>query len=127
MSVFDLSAEVLLLSGNTVTVTRLDALAYDANGVADVGSAVTSTFDITGVIHPMTGDDVKRLPEGLQDSTGVVVITPTELRAADTSGATPGDRFAYDGRNYEVTSAERWADLGNFFRHVALLKEHLNP
>lgn len=122
VSLFDLSAEVLALSGNTVTITRFNAQAFDSNGRLNA-STTSSTFSLTASIQPLSGRDVQRLPEGLRDRRGHSIWHTTELRPADAAAGTPGDRFTYDGRTFEVISSERWADLGNFFKSIALQVE----
>ena len=122
MSLFDLSAEVLALSGNTLSVSRLAAQSFDANGRL-IAPSVASTLTVVASVQPMTSDDTKRLPEGLRNRSGVSVWCVTELRGADVTAGIPGDTFTFDGRTFEVTSAERWADLGNFWKHLCVQVE----
>lgn len=96
---------VIAVHGSAYTVTRRAAGAY-ASGIWADGS--TSTFSITAHVQPVTGRDLKTLPEGQRAEDSRIVYTTTELRA--TAGGP--DSISIGGEAYEVTRVETWSGLG---------------
>lgn len=110
MSLFDLSFAVSLLATHDVTITRYTGGGADANGRATARSSTTST--VRGSVQPMTGQDLKRLPEGttFSDTQAVFVTAAVE----------PGDEFTIDGQRYQVAFASPWMTAGNYTRAVGI-------
>jgi hypothetical protein len=106
----DLSGIVGALATHTVTVQRPHASTFDTNGKA---SAQTfTTFTARASVQPVTGDDIARLPEGINPTGLVTIYSPTELKVRD--------RVTVPGRGaYEVERMRPWADSGNYSRAIA--------
>lgn len=115
----DLSS-VIESFASTYTVTRSSASAYGADGRLDAGT--TSTLTVRAVVQPVTGRDLKRLPEGLRTDDVRQVFTATELKTQG-AGQDP-DSIAIGGEDYEVQTVERWADLGGYWRAIVMRKGH---
>jgi hypothetical protein len=110
--VIDVSDAILTL-GDFVefTVTRQPAAAIGSDGRASLGTP--STFTVNGLAHPMDGDDLERLPEGLRTRELQVFYTPTRLQSEPDP-----DVINIDGELYEVQRVQSWASTGNFFRCI---------
>ena len=114
----DMADAVLLLGSGEYSVTRRAApLMIDGRLLP----SSSTTFVATGSLQPSSGRDVQRLAEGLRDRETMVLYTSLELQAATPSVGTPGDRIAVNGRDFEVQTHERWAELGNFHRYMIVL------
>lgn len=95
------------------TVTRV------GKGAAAGGrytSGAETTLSIEASIQPVSGRDLKTLPEGRRAEEVRVVYTVTELRTLNPAG--DGDVVTYGGEPWEVFRVERWPDLagGEFTR-----------
>ncbi len=110
MSLFDLSFAVAALSTHDVTITRYTAGGYDANGRAVARTSTSSTA--RGSVQPMTGQDLKRLPEGTSITDTIAVFVTAELAA--------GDEFTIDGERYQVAFVAPWMTAGNYTRAVGI-------
>lgn len=75
-----------------------------------VSGGTTSTVTITAAIQPVTGDDLKSLPEGQHIESTRVVFTESELKAS--SSTHDPDRFTLDGDTWEVVRVEKWSAWG---------------
>lgn len=113
MSLFDLSGIVGMLSTHDVTITRYTANGFDTQGRALAPSSTSST--VRGSVQPVTGQDLKRLPEG---------TTISEVIAVYLTGAVgPGDEFTIDGQRYQVEFVAAWSAAGNYTRAVGRAKD----
>lgn len=102
--------------GDPYTVTRR-AAAGMVNGYRVAGGS--STFTVTAVEDPITGDDLDRLPEGQRDHGMRALICDQELRTA-IGGAEP-DEVTLDGVAWQVVVSQPWR-AGNFCRVVVARK-----
>jgi hypothetical protein len=90
-------------------VTRFAADSYDSDGVLVPGG--TSTFTLTDAsVQPMTGRDLKNLPEAQHGEETKVIYSDVELRPRTPSGR--GDQIAIDGSTYEVIRSNKWDHWG---------------
>jgi hypothetical protein len=96
---------VIATHGSSYTVTRRATGAY-ASGIWVDGA--TSTITIRAHVQPVTGRDLKTLPEGQRTEDARIVYTTTELKA--TAGGP--DSIAIGGEAYEVIKVETWSGLG---------------
>jgi len=108
----DLSDVIASLATGTYTVTRQSVSAYGSDGRLDAPS--TTTFSITACVQPVTGRELQRLPEGLQNQEVLAVWSPVELKTQG-PGQDP-DLVSIDGDSYEVHKLERWNTLGAYWR-----------
>lgn len=108
----DFAPEIELLKTGDYTVTRRVSNSL-VNG--RLASKVDTTLEISAMVHPGTGAEVKYLPEGMRGAETRVLFTTTELRGV---GALAPDKVAIDGLTFEVVRVEPWKQLGNFFRVV---------
>lgn len=106
----DLSDVIASFATGTYTVSRPAADTYDTNGRLNTNTP--TTFDFTGMVQPVTGKALDRLPEGLRQSEVVTVWSPTELRNRD--------RFSYQSDTWEVQQLENWNTLGAYYRAFAV-------
>lgn len=113
--VADLSDAIALLGSGCYVVTRKGVTSMlDGRRVAPP----TTTFTISGSVQPLTGRELQRLPEGLRARESMALFTVTELFQARPEAGQEADRLAIDGGVFEVSKAERWQALGNYFRCV---------
>lgn len=105
----DLSDAIDLLTTGRYKVTRSSPASVDASG-RRVAPAST-TFEATGVLWPLQGKELERLPEGLRNREVQKLITSTELRTLET---TMPDVLTIDGYAWEVAKVAAWRG-GNFF------------
>lgn len=117
MSLLDLSDVVADLSDeDALTVTRASSAPSYTNGRLD--TPTTTTFTIAASVQPANSRDLERLPEGSRISDARAVFTTTELR---TLGPTQSpDLVTIAGEAYEVQAVQLWANIGNYWRAVAL-------
>ncbi len=102
--------------GTTYSVTRT-AAGSNATGVYTPGSA--STLSITASVQPITGEDVKRLPEGVSTEGLIKLWTTTALKTPrDVSGSSGGDTISFSGRTYMVESVSDWNTVGGYYEAV---------
>lgn len=98
---------------NTYTVTRRAAGTW-VKGKHLPGSP--STFEIRASVQPMSGEELLRLPEGMQTSEVRRLFTATKL-VARAGNAVP-DEVAIDDDRWEVQLVESWHSLGGFYSVV---------
>ena len=113
-SVDDLSDVVDELSNGNFDVTRRGATTY-VDGVRVAAAPSTITF--RGLIYPIAGRELERLPEGLQGKEVIGIITKTKLLEASTTNEP--DVVSYDDNTYQIEQGDRWKASGNFFAYVA--------
>lgn len=91
----------------TYSVTRTAAGAYTVGRYAAGG---TSTFSIEASVQPVTGRDLKKVPEGHHADELRIVYTTTELRTR-APGSEP-DVVTIDSEPWHVVRFERWQAFG---------------
>lgn len=84
-------------------------------GIVDPQDGQMST--LTAAIHPVSGRDIERLPEGTYAHETIVIYTAQELKVAD--GAQEADRVEYREEVYVVITVQRWDDVGGFWKAFA--------
>jgi hypothetical protein len=93
------------------TVTRPGALDFDTTpGQAAEGSP--STLNITGVLQPVSGRDLQRLPEGFRTDTALVLYTETALQVLPAP-----DLVAAQGATWQAETVETWG-TGGFYKVI---------
>lgn len=93
-------------ANGTLTVTRRAAATTDGNGRVVAGA--TTTFTLTGSMQPLSGRELRALPESRQADETRVLYTTTELR----TGAN-ADRLSDGTDTWEVYQVERWDAFGS--------------
>lgn len=97
------------LANGTYPVARQVASSYDENGRLVDAGAITN-LEITAVVQPVSGDDLKQLAEGQMPSDRRVVFSLEELRTR--TPANDPDLITIDGRAWEVVNVETWTSRG---------------
>lgn len=108
----DLSDVIESLATGDYTVTRFAATTTDGHG-RRVAPA-SSTFEVRGVVYPVIGRSLDRLPEGLRSHETVALVTETELKSLELTSEP--DLVTIQGAQYQVAVLERWKPSGNFYR-----------
>ncbi len=98
-----------------LVVTRSAASTY-TGGRLD--TPTTAALSISASVQPLTGRDLKRLPEGSRVSDALVLFTTTELKTSG-AGQSP-DLIAIGGESYEVQNVEAWGNVGSFWKAIVL-------
>lgn len=117
MTLHDLSRTIDRVSVS-VEVTRTLPATLDHGRVSD--SVTEDVFTIRASIQPTGTKDLQLLPEGMRNEDVVKVFTKTELFSVQRAESRVPDRFEYRGVNYQVELVDDWADLGNYFRVLAV-------
>lgn len=78
--------------------------------------AIESTFDFRGSIQPLSGRELKQLPEGSRDQNRKKLYTATELFTVRSSASKLPDHVTYKGETFIVDKVADWDDLGGYFR-----------
>lgn len=105
-------------ASGTYAVTRSAAGSFNATtGVYAPGS--TSTIQVPASIQPLGGRELLRLPEEERTKERIVIFTAVELFTSSPAAGTVGDVVAYNGKNFEVQTVERWAELGAYWKVIA--------
>lgn len=113
----DLADAIELLASGVYSVTRRGVSVYDANG--RLGTPTQGTFETLGLLHPLKGLELQRLPENLRNREVMAFFTRDELHTVD---HTEPDSIYAEGAYWEVQTVERWQALGNFFRCLVARK-----
>lgn len=108
MSLFDLGFVVSALSTATVTVRRLSAPGYGADGRA-LPRTVTS-FTARGSWQPLSGADLKRDIEGLN------ILASKSLWLTATLAL--GDEVQDGAERFQVKHVDAWAAGGNYTKAI---------
>ncbi len=111
-----LSAAILSLSTGTYTVTRYEP-ATNLSGVVVPGDS--ESFTIVASVQPLTGRELKSLPEGMRTEEMRALWTPTELRTQGTDN--DPDKVTIGSETWEVVRVEPWPELGDYYK-VTLAK-----
>lgn len=98
------------LSTGAVTVRRRSG-AYVAG---DFVASADETLTLRGLVHPATGADLKKLPEGERTEGVVRVYTIERIRLSDRTTGQLADRITYGGVEYEARTVEDWAAFGYY-------------
>jgi hypothetical protein len=113
----DLTGPIVSFATGSYVVTRTTLRTY-SGGLPT--AAVTSTFTITDAcVQPLTGRELKDLPEGLRGKEVRAVYSPTELKTV--TDATEPDSISIDGAAWRVELCEPWG-LGSYWRAVVQKK-----
>ena len=91
----------------TYTVRRLAAGALVLGRWTPGASA---NFSIDAVVQPLTGNDLKMLPEGFHTANTRRVWTETPLKVTE-DGSEP-DTIEIGGEDYRVIQSQSWVGLG---------------
>lgn len=109
-------ADTVLAFATDYTVKRRGPTLFGSDGKADAPSV--STMTVKAMVHPASGEDLLRLPEGRRADRVVAAFTVEALRTAG-AGA-EADLIVVDGQDFEVQHVESWDSLGAFWRSVAM-------
>ena len=102
----------------TFTIYRTKRIADD-KGRAET---VETSEQVTGVIQPVSGDDLDRLPEGDRGKQAVTVWIREKLTTGD--DANLPDEVEWRGTRYVVKQLRNWGDWGvGFYRAICIAQE----
>ena len=74
----------------------------------------STSFTITASVQPLTGNDMRLLPEGARADNTKSLFTPTKLK---TTGDAGPDVVVINSEDYEVFNVESWIGFGeSYFR-----------
>lgn len=110
----DLSGVIASFNTGTYAVTRSAAAAAYTAG--RYGAPSTSTLQVPACVQPIDGRDLQKLSEGERVREPKTIYSAVELK--NTPGA--ADVISIDGDSYEVIKVQRWAELGNYWKCIAL-------
>lgn len=111
------------LGGGALTVTRT-AVGSLSQGRYTPGA--TSNIGIVALIQPISGRDLRALPDGLHASDVRALFTTTPLKNLDpTTGA--GDTVAIAGETYRVFNVEGPWTLGGSTHYRVLVARQVVP
>lgn len=112
----NLSSVITNLGATNYTVTRLAS-----NGYTDGrrNAPTSSTLTILAMVQPVTGRELDRMPEGLQDKEVRAVWTVADLKVTVAGGEHEPDVITIDGFAYQVQSVDDWSTLGSYRRYIA--------
>lgn len=65
-------------------------------------------FEVIASVQPMKASEMLLMPEGERTTEHIKVYTNERLREVDEKNTALGDKFAYDGKCYEVQQVENW-------------------
>lgn len=97
-----------LTQGGPYTVTRKTVGGYDEDGMAVAGS--TSMLSAAGSLQPVTGRELRDLPEGKRGDEIRVLYTLTEIRMQ--SPTHEPDVITIDGEPWTTVKVERFDAFG---------------
>lgn len=97
----------------TYTVTRTGAATAYTDGIR--AAPATTTLSVVGVVQPIPGKDLERLPEGIRDNEVKYLWTKVELKCGPD---TEPDRVSVEGSTWQVEEVRKWDTLGAYWRAV---------
>lgn len=98
------------------TITRKAAGSY-VNGLFVAGSP--STLTIQASIQPVSGEDLKPLPEGRRLDDYIKVYTDSNLQMLQESTGKQPDQLTWRGHTYECISVDaRQMDVINHYKYI---------
>lgn len=97
----------------TYTVTRRPAAGHVEGRRAP---PVPESLQVKASVQPLSGRELERLPEGLQNREVRVIFTSVELLAGGGDDGYEPDLVAIDGSTWQVEKTEAWDQLGGLYR-----------
>ena len=95
-----------------ITLRRLASGSY-VDGLWVEGAPTDST--ITASIQPLSGEDMKSLPEARRQSEGYNMFTSTQVKTVEDAGSDQNaDKIVFSGKEYEVYQVKPWQNNTNF-------------
>jgi hypothetical protein len=110
----DLGPDLVLTFATPLPVWRLRRGATTLDGNGFVIKTAPMRTQITAVIYPATGKDVRVMPEGKRTEEIIKVISTSELRA-ELPGVYPSDQIEYQGKTFEVSAQADWSANANYY------------
>lgn len=107
----DMSAIVSCLSTENITVRRIGTT-VDANGRSSETGTILKIKNVS--VQPISGADLRRLPEGFMGTAGVSIWSATELRLRDRVKTADGEQF-------EVEGLSEWHRSGKYYKVICRL------
>lgn len=109
MSLFDLSWAVDTFATDDVVIRRNTGTTI-VNG--RVTARASTTHPARGCVQPISGSDLKRLPEGVSSSNVVSIwLTTNDVKT--------GDEITLKGERFQVVHRDGWGDAGNYTKAIA--------
>lgn len=114
----DLSGVLTSFKTGTYSVTRSSAAGtYTAGRLV---APATSVISVDACVQPIDGRDLQKLPEGERVREPKTIYSVDELKTRGSNGGNAADVITIDGDLYEVIKVQRWAELGNYWKSIAL-------
>jgi hypothetical protein len=113
-----LRSVIASLNPGTYTVKRRAAGTY-TQGRYTAGAQ--TTLSIVADVQPVTGRELRDLPEGQRGDETKLVITETELRVRQPSSES--DLVTIGGEDYRVVKVERWESFGDVHFECLVVRE----
>lgn len=114
-----LSSAIDSLGTSAFTVTHRANAGTDGHGRAL--APVLTTVSIAGMLQPLSGREIARLPEGLHAKELRAFWTTDALSVPDSDAGKLGDHLADAfGVLWEVVKAEEWVALGSPYNRYIL-------
>ena len=114
-------ARVIQRGAVTLVRKRFDVVAYDDHGRALVPDGVEGTIEAWP--QPLSGDDLKRLPEGRRTKKTLKFYSLDEIFSADTSEVNMPDIIVVGDEEYEVQNGVDWVSDGAYWKAIAVRKD----
>ena len=102
------AAMISSLGGKQYTVTRQTPGDYDSQTGKYTPSGTSSSFTVTGLEAPMSGEELMIQPEGSREEEHLIFFTAAELKEDDEATETGGDTISIRGKVFEVIEVQVW-------------------
>lgn len=115
-----------LLKSSAVTLKRPATAQGYYNDDGDWVEATIPVEDhvvIYGNIQPLSGDDIKLLPEAFKDSETLWFYTKTPLKTVDEYNETVADILVIDGYDHKVHKSSNWRYFNSAHYKCLCVKE----
>ena len=114
----DLSATVDRFSVEYTIRSRAAATAVDGELVEGAESSRT----IQALIYPMTGKELRRLPENERSSDMLTIFSSEEIVSQSQAAKVPAEILEFAGVDYEFDKVEPWSAQGKYWQARATRK-----
>lgn len=72
------------------------------------------------VVYPLSGDQLRNLPEGRRQEETVTIITSFQLQTVSSSECDTADIVEYCGVHYQIEEVKDWSKLGGFYEAMGV-------
>ena len=108
----------------TYTIKRFKKGYWD-NSTGKYSRDEDKEFEIDASIQPITGNDVKLLPEHRRNTESIMIFSNERLFPSDEKSQKAADIVIYDEKRFEVFKSSKWSETTdiNHYETIAIMED----